>query len=135
MTGTAGTNISAFGAGDLEGDKKEDVLVLVSTSETETVIAKRGCNGEPLWEEHVNGIGWIPPSALIVGDLDGDGKDDVLVQMSTIEFDMASGTTTMSYLSYQYITFENNNLHIPETFSANSAFLAVNEMRQSQGKN
>ena len=37
--------------------------------------------------------------------------------------------------SYQYITFENNNLHIPETFSANSAFLAVNEMRQSQGKN
>nr|QNO57022.1 hypothetical protein PEKJEAHP_00023 [Methanosarcinales archaeon ANME-1 ERB7] len=54
MTGTAGTNISAFGAGDLDGDKKEDVLVLISTSETETLIAKRGHNGEHLWEEVCN---------------------------------------------------------------------------------
>ena len=150
VTGTEGTNIFAFGAGDLDGDKKEDVLVLISTSETETVIAKRGsdgehiwtesvsgtvpnlivsagdlgedetgdvlvmmttseldmttftsntaarliakrgCDGEPLWEEPVDGFGW----ALSAGDLDGDGMDDVLVQMSSTERDMASGTST-----------------------------------------
>nr|QNO57549.1 hypothetical protein PKDJNKLE_00035 [Methanosarcinales archaeon ANME-1 ERB7] len=180
VTGTAGTNIFAFAAGDLDGDKNEDVLVLISTIEseidsgdfevptlplfplpipsattkTETVIAKRGsdgkhiwnesvsgtapnlivsagdlgedetgdvlvmmttreldmttfttntaarlmakrgCDGEPLWEEHVNGTGSIPPSALLAGDLDGDGKDDVLVQMSSTERDMTLGTIT-----------------------------------------
>ena len=36
--------------------------------------------------------------------------------------------TDMLVKSYQYITFQNNNLHIHETFSANSAFSAVNEM-------
>jgi len=90
VTGTAGTNISAFAAGDLDGDKNEDVLVLISTSETETVIAKRGRDGEPLWEEPVDGFGW----ALPAGDLDGDGRDDVIVQMSSTEHNTASDTRT-----------------------------------------
>ena len=157
VTGTAGTNISAFAAGDLDGDKNEDVLVLISTgssTKTKTVIAKcgsdgkhiwnesvsgsepelivsagdlgeddtgdvlvmmttseldmttfvtktaarlianRGRDGESLWEEHINTTGWTPISASIVGDLDGDGKDDLLVQMSSTEFDIASGTIT-----------------------------------------
>jgi hypothetical protein len=76
VTGTAGTNISAFGAGDLDGDKKEDVLVLISTSETETLIAKRGHNGEHLWEESVTGMDL---SALPASDLNGDEIADVLL--------------------------------------------------------
>lgn len=103
MSGTVPNLIVS--AGDLGGDETGDVLVMMTTRELDMttfttntaarLIAKRGCDGEPLWEEHVNGTGWIPPSALLVGDLDGDGKDDVLVQMSSTELDMASGNITM----------------------------------------
>ncbi len=102
VSGTAPNLIVS--AGDLGEDETGDVLVMMTTSELDMttfttntaarLIAKRGCDGEPLWEEHVNTTGWIPPSALLVGDLDGDGKDDVLVQMSSTEFDMTSGTIT-----------------------------------------
>jgi len=86
VTRTAGTNISAFGAGDLDGDKKEDVLVLMTTSELDMTtfttntaarrMAKRGRNGEPLWEEQVTGMDL---SALPASDLNGDEIADVLL--------------------------------------------------------
>ena len=98
MSGTAPNLIVS--AGDLGEDERGDVLVMMTTSELDRatfttniaarLIAKRGCDGEPLWEEPVDGFGW----ALPAGDLDGDGMDDVLVQMSSTERDKASGTST-----------------------------------------
>jgi len=98
VSGTAPNLIVS--AGDLGEDERGDVLVMMTTSELDMatftiniaarLMAKRGCDGEPLWEKYVDGFCW----ALPAGDLDGDGMDDVLVQMSSTELDMASGTIT-----------------------------------------
>nr|CBH38861.1 hypothetical secreted protein [uncultured archaeon] len=83
----AGANwTNAFSVRDLNGDDKADVLVLTSSynevtgTETATVIAKRGYDGEQLWEEQVTGTELFL-FALPAGDLDGDNQADVLVQI------------------------------------------------------
>ena len=87
MSGTAPNLIVS--AGDLAEDETGDVLVMMTRSELDMttftsstaarLIAKRGRDGEPLWEEHVNGTSWISPSALIVVNLNGDEIADVLL--------------------------------------------------------
>ena len=95
---------SASAVRDLDGDGKEDVLVLTSVNNEatnttiETVIAKRGYDGTHLWEENVT----VGPSgdgidAYPAGDLDGDGKEDVLVQMT--EYNETTNTTTMTVIA------------------------------------
>jgi len=71
--------------GDLDGDGLPDVLVdsYLGTEDdsTDTIIAKRGINGTHLWEESITGDD-ANIEAEVVGDLDGDGLPDVLVQSS-----------------------------------------------------
>lgn len=99
--GTGISSISGHLVGDLDGDGHNDVLVQTITKEFDpatftairniTLIAKRGNNGTHLWEESVTDSGWT--NLLYgnsAGDLDGDGKEDVLVQMVTDEFDPAT---------------------------------------------
>jgi hypothetical protein len=102
--------MDAFPAGDLDGDGKADMLVRAreydeaTNTITKTVIAKRGYDGTHLWEESVNGTGWvidigwiIDISASPAGDLDGDGKEDVLVHAS--EYDEATNTATETVIA------------------------------------
>ena len=97
----AGANwTNAFSVSDLNGDDKADVLVLTSSynettrDKTATVIAKRGHNGEHLWEESVTGMGL---SALPADDLNGDKKRDVVVHIH--EYDEATDTTTETVIA------------------------------------
>ncbi|MBM4463919.1 MAG: VCBS repeat-containing protein, partial [Chloroflexi bacterium] len=75
-------DIEAELVADLDGDGLPDVLVYIETgpwdNRTETVIAKRGSDGTHLWEESVSGYE-ASIGAEVVGDLDGDGLPDVLV--------------------------------------------------------
>ena len=96
--------ISAYSAGDLNGDEKEDVLVQrseydeLTDTRTATVIAKNGETGAHLWEESVSGTGWWPSIyAHPAGDLNGDGKEDVLVQRS--EYDELTDTRTETVIA------------------------------------
>jgi methionine salvage enolase-phosphatase E1 len=93
-------DIWAMPDGDLDGDDLDDVLVNIRTYDDTTdtatgqVIAKRGINGEHLWEESVkasNGFCWI--DGYPAGDLDGDDLDDVLVNIHTYDYttDTATG--------------------------------------------
>ncbi|MCW3133023.1 MAG: VCBS repeat-containing protein, partial [Methanophagales archaeon] len=91
--------IDAYSAGDLNGDGKDDVLVHTyeydeaTDTKTEKVIAKKGENGAHLWEESVSCADWNRwIDAYSAGDLNGDGKDDVLVH--TYEYDEATDTKT-----------------------------------------
>ena len=84
MSGTAPNLIVS--AGDLDEDERGDVLVMMTMSELDMttfttntaarLMAKRGRNGEPLWEESVTGM---ELSALPASDLNGDEIADVLL--------------------------------------------------------
>ncbi len=86
-----------YGDGTTLVTKESDVLVLTSSynevtgTETATVIAKRGSNGEHIWTESVSGT--VPNLIVSAGDLGEDEKGDVLVMMTTSELDMTTFTT------------------------------------------
>ncbi len=63
---------------DLDGDKKDDVMLSVSNwnTNTYTVIAKKGSDGTDLWQESVTN-GYI--DAAPTDDLNGDKTEDVLI--------------------------------------------------------
>ena len=86
-------SISGYDAGidyqvvaDLDGDGLPNVLVSTFVglgTQTYTLIAKKMSDGADLWEESVSGSGaYTEIEAAVVGDLDGDGLPDVLVQSS-----------------------------------------------------
>ncbi len=84
-TGKENCDLDVEWAGNLDGDGLNDVIVTESkydgTTETASVIAKKGSNGSHLWEESVNAAGKdiCDIFAVSAGDLDGDGLDDVIV--------------------------------------------------------
>ena len=83
-TGNDICNIFAVYAGDLDGDGLDDVIVSEFKGNEMTfmmiyrIIAKKGNTGAHMWEESVTGMA---PAiyALPIGDLDGDGLNDVIV--------------------------------------------------------
>ncbi|KCZ71979.1 hypothetical protein ANME2D_02036 [Candidatus Methanoperedens nitroreducens] len=65
---------------DLNGDRIDDVLMTVhnSTTNTHTIIARKGSDGTSLWQESVSGTdAWLYPTPI--DDLNGDRTADVLV--------------------------------------------------------
>jgi len=89
----------AWIAGDLDGDGSDDVLVNmyeyddITGATTSTLIAKSGIDGTHLWKESVSvSNGWCEIWAMPAGDLDGDGSDDVLVQIYKSDYATDSNT-------------------------------------------
>lgn len=73
--------ITSYPAGDLNGDGTNDVLLNIydRNVSTHTVKAKKGIDGQDLWQETDFWIG-----SMITGDLDGDGLNDILLHRSVL---------------------------------------------------
>ncbi len=97
-------NISASSVGDLDGDDLGDVVVaeIKYDKMTETVtiklIAKKGKDGTLLWEESetTSGVYTFGIDAE-VGDLDGDGWDDIII--GKWKYNETTNTTTVNVIA------------------------------------
>jgi hypothetical protein len=94
-------DIPAYPAGDLDGDNKDDVIVnswsynSVTDEETAGVYAKRGYDGHQFWSQSITG-GYAYMWAHSYYDLDGDDKDDVIVESRSYD------STTDEYTASVY---------------------------------
>ncbi len=92
-----GTHISSPEPCDLDGDGENDVLLMISIQDsdagktTTTVHAKHGDTGDDFWSQSLTGTGiWMWAHSGC--DLDGDDKDDVIVDLRSL--DITTGETT-----------------------------------------
>jgi hypothetical protein len=89
-------NVAAFSAlapsqvavGDFNGDGRPDLAVTAYYNSTVSVLLNKGDGTGTFGAEHLYAVGGFP-TALAVGDFNGDGKPDLAVTVVT-----ASGTTT-----------------------------------------
>ena len=90
-------------AGDLNGDGRDDVLVFSGTYNSTTytytfeyISAINGREGTEIWGQSiVYATGWIGVPTYPVGDLDGDGKEDVIVGSRSYDSDTDEYTVSV----------------------------------------
>jgi outer membrane protein assembly factor BamB len=77
--------------GDLNGDTIPDVAISTGdgTPSTYNVFALNGLNGDPIWDQPLNGAGW---TVISIGDMDNDTVNDVIAGTMSGEIVAMSGT-------------------------------------------
>ena len=130
-----GALVQAYPMGDLDGDGIVDLLVQVTEHDWEeetpasTIIAMNGSDGAYLWEESFSGSN-VGVQGWTLGDLDGDGLVDVLIQ--TMERDWETGTGTSSLIARK----GSNGAHLWEqSLSGSAAWISVNGVEDLNGDN
>ena len=85
---------------DLDNDGKNDVLLTIAIYDSDVgetavmVHAKHGDSGDDFWNQSISGTG-IFMGASSGGDLDGDDKDDVIVDLRSLDITTEDTTATV----------------------------------------
>ncbi|MBL7994544.1 VCBS repeat-containing protein [bacterium] len=76
---TAGTSPYTVAVGDIDGDGKADVAVVNEASNTVSIFRNTGTGGSSSFAAKVDFTTGTSPRGVAVGDVDGDGKPDVVI--------------------------------------------------------
>jgi hypothetical protein len=80
---------------DLDGDGKPDLVTANSNSNNISILANRSVRGTILFAPHIDLAAGNDPVAIATGDLDGDGKPDIVA----VNFNSGNYSTISVYLN------------------------------------
>ena len=120
---TTGSNPAGLIAvADIDGDGKADLVVVNRSTNTFSVLRNTSINSQPAFATKVDFSTDSTPSAVAIGDLDGDGKPDIVItnmftnKISVYRNSAVSGSITTSSLAAQ-VSFIADTLSLPTSVS------------------
>lgn len=96
---TTGTAPSGIISGDVDGDGKFDLVISNSTSNTISVLRNTSTVGSISFATKVDFATNTGPHNLAMADIDGDGKDDVIVPNSVGNISVLRNSSTVGTIS------------------------------------
>ncbi len=98
---TTGARPNSIGSGDLDGDGKNDLVVTNYSSSTVSVFRNTGVIDTVKYADKLDFITGQFPVSVSIGDLDGDGKADLLVANgSSTSVSVFRNTSTVGTINY-----------------------------------
>ena len=116
---TTGNNPAGLIAvADIDGDGKADLVVVNRSTNTFSIFRNTSNNSQPVFAAKVDFITDSTPSSVAIGDLDGDGKPDIVItnmftnKISVYRNTAVSGSISANSLAAQ-VSFIADTLALP----------------------